>query len=538
MNNKPILLKNGLIIDGTGAPSYRGNVLVENGLIKEISREPIDAAGAETVECSDQAVSPGFIDMHSHNDWFMPSSEKFEYFSPFIEQGITTYVTGNCGFGASVFKPGSEHIELLEDNLFKAGHHGLTWRSMDEYFQHIEQKGLHQNIATLTGHGTTRASLRGYDAAPVKPEERKEILSLIEESMEQGSRGVSLGLGYAPDIFTTFEEQKEVAETVKKHNGFITSHVRAFSTISGAYPVKPFGQPHNLKALEEMITLARETGVRMHISHLIFVGKKTWKTLDKALSLIDKAIDEGLDIHFDTYAHHCGATVITGILPEWFMAEVPAAYENKKLLRQAKNLMNLSFALLGFNADDMQLTAANHPDMDQYNGMFVSNIAQDRKEKNFKTYIELAKKSDSTARMLLHKYSNREIILELMRHRASHFMTDAWIEPEGIQNPGAFGCFPRFLQLARESGVISLEETVHKLTGKNAAQAGINDRGILKKGLAADITIFDEKNITDNTTLENSSARPTGIDMVFLNGKKILEKGEAIPGVFAGSVIR
>ncbi len=538
MNNKTILLKNGLIIDGTGAPAYAGDLLIEKGLIKDISHESIDAPAAESIDCSGRAVSPGFIDMHSHNDWFMPSSEKFDYFSPFIEQGITTYIAGNCGFGTSVFQPGSEHIKLLEDNLFKAGHHGLTWRSMDEYFQHIEKTGLHQNIAALTGHGTTRASVRGYDAAPMKPEEKKEILSLIEESMEQGSRGVSFGLGYAPDIFTTFEEQKEVAETVKKHNGFITAHVRAFSTISGAYPVIPFGKAHNLKAIEEMINLARETGVRMQISHLIFVGKKTWKTLDKALSLIDKAIDEGLDIHFDTYAHHCGATVITGILPEWFMAEVPAAYENKKLLRRAKNLMKLSFALLGFNADDMQVTAANHPDMDQYNGMFVSQIATERKKKNFETYIELAQKSNSTARMLLHKYSNHEIILELMRHRASHFMTDAWIEPEGIQNPGAFGCFPRFLQLARETGVISLEETVHKLTGKNAARAGIKDRGILQKGLAADITVFDKENIADNTTLENSSARPTGIDMVFLNGKKILEQGKAIPGVFAGSVLK
>ncbi len=538
MNNKEkILLKDGSIVDGTGAAAFRGNILIEKDRISEISEKPI-TADAEEIDCQGKVITPGFIDMHSHQDWFMPSAEKFEFFAPFIEQGITTYVTGNCGFGAAGFRRETEYIELLEDNLFSAGHSGISWRSLDNYFQHIEEKGLHQNIVTLSGLGTTRASIRGYDASPMKVEEKKEILSLLEESMDQGSRGVSFGLGYAPDIFTTFEEQKEIAEMVERKNGFITSHVRAFSTISGAYPVKPFGKAHNLLALEEMINLARETGVRMHISHLIFVGKKTWKTLDKALSLIDKAIDEGLDIHFDTYAHHCGATVVTGILPEWFMAEVPHAYEDPKLLRKCRNLMKLSFALLGFNAEDMQIAAANHPDMEQYNGMFVADIARDRKQKDFNAYIDLASKSNSTARMLLHKYSNREIVLELMRHRASHFMTDAWIEPEGLQNPAAFGCFPRFLQLARESGVISLEETVYKMTGKNAKQAGIADRGFLKNNMAADITVFDWNQVADETTLENSSQRPTGIDLVLINGKKVLENGEARKDVLAGSVIR
>lgn len=537
MNNKKILLSGGTIVDGTGSPAFTGDILIENDTISAVSREPVSAE-AEKIDCSGKVVSPGFIDMHSHQDWFIPSAEKFEYFAPFIEQGITTYVTGNCGFGAAGFQKETGHLDLLENNLFAAGHGGITWRSHEDYFQHCEKKGLHQNMVTLTGHGTTRASLRGYDASPMKDEERKKILALLEESMDQGARGVSFGLGYAPDIFTTFEEQKEVAELVKKKNGFITCHVRAFSTISGAYPAKPFGKAHNIIALEEMIRLARETGVRMHISHLIFVGKKTWKTLDKALELIDKAIDDGLDIHFDTYAHHCGATVITGILPEWFMAEVPAAYENPRLLRKIRNLMKLSFALLGFNTADMQIAAANHPDLDRFNGMFISEIARERKEKDFLTYIELAKKSDSSARMLLHKYSNREIVLELMRHRASHFMTDAWIEPEGLQNPAAFGCFPRFLQLARETGVISLEEVIHKMTGKNAAQAGITDRGYLQKGMAADVTIFDWNSVEDKTTLEDSSRRPTGIETVFINGGKVVEKGEARKDPMAGRVLR
>jgi len=531
-----ILLKNGTIVDGTGALSYTGDILIEGDSIKEVSSNPIDI-NCETLDCSGKVISPGFIDMHSHNDWFMPSAENHNFFSPFLEQGITTFVGGNCGYGAAGFKKDTEHLDLLENNLFKAGHKGISWRSLEEYFQHIEKKAMPQNMAILAGHGTARTSVRGYDASPLKTNEEKEILYLLEESLDNGARGVSFGMGYAPDIFMTFEEQKKVAQLVKRKNGIITSHVKAFSSISGAYPLKPFGTAHNLLALKEMLDLARETGVSMHISHLIFVGQRTWKTLDKAMKMIDGAIAEGLDIHFDTYAHHCGATVITGILPDWFMAQVPEAYNNKKLLKKARNLMKLSFKLLGFNDSDMQVAAANYPEYDQYNGMFIRDIAEKRKEKYFETYINMAKGSDSTARLLMHKYSNRDVILELMKHINCHFMTDAWIEPEGLQNPGAYGSMPRFLQLARETNVISLEETIHKLTGKNAQQAKITDRGFLKKGMAADVVVFDWKEIADNTSIEKSDARPTGIDFVFINGHRVLNNGQALVDENHGKIL-
>ncbi len=340
--------------------------------------------------------------------------------------------------------------------------------------------------------------------------EGDEIIRLLDEAMEQGARGVSFGMGYAPDIFSTPEEQVRVAETVKKHDGIITVHVRAFSKVSGAYPLKPFGKPHNIIALEEWIHLARKTGVRLQISHLIFVGKRTWPTLEKALGLIDGAIRDGLDVRFDTYAHHCGATVITGILPEWFMAEVPAAYDDKKMLKKTRMLMKISFALLGFNTSDMRLASANHPDLDRYNGMFLSEIARERGMSDFENYIDLAKKSDSTARMLLNKYSNGHIIEELMKHPASNFMTDAWIEPSGLQNPAAFGCFPAFLGIAREKGAITLEAAVNKMTGANAERMKIPGRGLLKKGMAADITVFDWKTVGDSP----DGGRPSGIDRV------------------------
>jgi len=536
MKTKAILLKEGTIVDGTGAQSFEGDLLIKGNLIEKVSSKSIKT-DALIINCKGKVISPGFIDLHSHNDWFMPSSEHFNYFSPFIEQGITTYVTGNCGIGAFGFKENSSHLHHFDDQLQTAQMKSFQWRTLDEYFKFLEKKGIHQNIATLTGSGSVRTSIKGHDASRFNENEEKDFLYLLEESIDHGARGVSFGIGYAPDIFMTLKELKTIGQLAKKKNRIITSHIKAFSSISGAYPANPFGMAHNLRAMEDMIKLSRLTGVSMHLSHLIFVGKQTWKTHEKALKLFNKAHAEGLDITFDTYGHHCGATIIVGMLPDWFMAHVPEAYDNKKLLYQARLLMKTAFILLGFNEDDIQLMAARDSSMSKYNGMFLGEIARERNEDFFKTFITLAKKSNGLARILVHKYSNKEIIEELMKHPQSHFMTDAWIEPEGLQNPAAFGTMPRLLQIARDSGVISLEETIYKMTGKNAHRIGITDRGVLAKGKAADIVVFDWNTIKDNTTEEETEAQPTGIEEVFINGKRLLKKGKAQKNVKAGMVL-
>jgi N-acyl-D-amino-acid deacylase len=525
MKTGKILLKNGCVVDGTGKKGFTGHVLIEGDKILEVS-ESLPEVECEVMDCTDKVISPGFIDIHSHMDWFLVSNDKPEFTDPFIRQGITSFVAGNCGYGAAGFKKDTPFRHILEDNLFKAGHKGLKWDSHTEYFDFLKRSGLSHNLLTFTGHGTTRTSVRGYDASPMTPGEISEVLKLLEESMDQGAHGVSFGFGYAPDIFCTHDELKTVAELVKKKEGILTVHMRAASAVSGAYPLKPLGTPHNLIALKEVLDLALETGVKLQISHLIFVGSRSWKTVGKAVDMIDTAIRKGADVGFDMYAYGCGASVITGILPDWFMAELPDAYHNKKLLRKLNLLMNVSFKLLGFDTRDIQIASSNHPDLAEYNGLFLFDIAKKRKVSQFKNYIDFAEMSNSTARVLMHKYATDEIICELMQHPAAYFMTDAWVEPEGNQNPAAFGCFPRLLQLAREKKVLSLEETVYKMTGKSAERMGIKDRGTLKQNLAADIVIFDWNKVTDNNSREMTDQTPTGIETVFINGKQVLQNGK------------
>jgi N-acyl-D-amino-acid deacylase len=531
----PILLKNGLIVDGTGKKGWIGNLLIRGNRIEKITERDIKIR-CKTIDCTGKVIAPGFIDMHSHNDWVLPSKGKTELKIPFTLQGITTFVGGNCGFSAAGFKKDSQHMALIR-NLFKDAYDDIYWKSVTDYFNYLDKTGITHNLILLAAHGTTRISMRGYASSPLVKEEMKEMLSLLEEAMDQGAQGVSLGLGYEPGIYAPMEELGEIARLVKKKDKILTVHAKALSAISGAYPLKPFGKPHNLIALEELIELARCTGVKLQISHLIFVGKKTWNTFPKALSIIDKAISQGVDVKFDTYPYHCGASIINSLLPPWFLARIPRIFDNKTALKRLKIEFRLMEKFLGFGFADIQITCANHPELNEFNGMFLSDIARERGLSQVDNYIDFVRKSKGTARVLMHHYSSPDIIQGLMKHPAALFMTDAWVDLSGVQNPAAFGCFPRFLQIARETKVISLEEAVHKMTGANSERFNIRNRGILKEKLPADITLFNWDTIKDNTTISGTDAAPTGIEDVFINGMHVVKKEKINTALRPGQVI-
>jgi N-acyl-D-amino-acid deacylase len=303
--------------------------------------------------------------------------------------------------------------------------------------------------------------------------------------------------------------------------------------------ISPFDgyEPHNLLAIDEMLNVARETGVRLQISHLIFVGTRTFKTCEDGLKRIDKAIKQGVDVKFDTYSYHCGQSIINVILPAWFLAKGPQAYNDKKMLSKLKSEFGLIQRFLGFGNNDIQITYADSEELNQYNGMFLEEIARKRGMDWFDNTMDVAQKSKGVAAVLNHRYSNLPIIETLMRHPASLFMTDVLPASQGIQNPAFSGNFPRFFQLAREKNIISLEEAVYKMSGATAERYRIKDRGFLKEGLAADITVFDWKNIRDNNTLTETSKAPTGIEAVFINGKQVVSKGKVNGAIKAGKII-
>jgi N-acyl-D-amino-acid deacylase len=528
------LLKNGLIVDGTGKKAFTGDLLIGNESIEVLTPGEILFDG-RAVDCSGKVVAPGFIDMHSHMDWVLPIQGHPELKTPFIAQGVTTFVAGNCGFGVAGFKRNSPFREMITSRT--RGMFDLDWETMGPYFELLTVQGLSHNLVNLAGHGTSRTSIRGFEASPLSSEETKELLGLLEESMDEGAFGVSLGLQYEPGIFATLDELKQVARLVEKKDKILTVHLKAYSSLSGTYPLKFFGRPHNLLAIEDMLELARETGVRLQVSHLIFVGSRTWDTCEEALELIDGAIAEGVDVRFDTYAYHCGTSVINVFMPEWFLSRVPEAFDSRASLLRLRAETTLIEKLLGFGYRDIQVTDTRHPSLEKYNGMFANDIAAERGLSPFENFIDIARMSDGRARVLNHRYSNLDNLKLMMRHPASLFMTDATPAPSGVQNPGAFGNFPRFLQYAREFGLLSLEECVHKMSGASAERFGLRDRGILREGAAADITVFDWDAVHDNNTRTVTDRKPTGIEHVFINGKAVMAGGRLEPGVLAGKVL-
>lgn len=531
-----ILLKKGLIVDGTGRKSFIGDVLINGNTIEAVTTNDLKFRG-RTVDCAGMVIAPGFIDAHSHNDWVMGRRDHSKFTIPFTAQGITTFVTGNCGFGVAGFEKNTRFRDLIEQGGRLFNNTDIPWSTMDEYFTSVRRQGLTHNMVNLTGHGTSRMSIRGFKPTPMNREEMKKLLCLLNETMEQGSHGVSLGLQYEPGIFATDEELTQIARLVKKHDRIMTVHMKAYSSLSPTYPLIPFGKAHNLLALNEMLKLARETGVRLEVSHLIFVGSDTWDTCGKALDMIDKAARDGVDVKFDTYAYHCGASIINVILPAWFLGRVPEVFNDKSALRRLKIEFMVIKKLLGFGYEDIQITNAGKPDLDKYNGMFLEEIAKSRNMDQFDNYIDLAKRTEGKAGVLNHRYSNLENIKELMRHPAALFMTDAWATPEGVQNPAAYGCFPRFLQYARDFRNISLEEAVRKMTGASADRFNLKRRGFLREGYAADITVFDWKGVKDNNTDKNTSSAPSGIAAVFINGKQVLDRGAVDGSMLAGTVL-
>lgn len=528
------LLKNGLIADGAGQKGFTGNLLIKGRRIEEVSQAPI-AVNCPTLDCTGKVVAPGFIDAHSHMDWILPLQGHEELKSPFIAQGCTTFVAGNCGYGVAGFRRSSKYKKQLTPGLFPDSQ--MPWDTMAEYYTHLRSSGMSHNLANMAGHGTIRASMRGQDPSPLTGEEVQELLALLEQAMDEGAAGVSLGLQYAPGLFAPIDEIRRVAQLVKNKDKVLTVHGRAYSWLSAEYEFNPSGPPHNLLALKEMIGVARQTGVRLQYSHLMFAGTNSHDTYRQCLDAIDAAIAEGLDVQTDSYPYHCGNSVLSVILPKWFRENLPDNYRNPETLKRLEAELSALSLLVGLSYTDIQITSAGHPDLKQYDGMFLSEIAQKRGGSPFETFVEFAEKSgERDTRVLLHKYSNMDIVDALMQHPACLFMTDA-IPGKENRNPAAYGAFPLFLQYGRERKRISLEQAVRKMTGATADRFHLKDRGYLKKGSAADITVFDWTTVKDNSTSSEFSQAPTGIEAVFINGRQVLQDGRVDGGAQAGQLL-
>ncbi|MBQ6927012.1 MAG: amidohydrolase family protein [Oscillospiraceae bacterium] len=520
-----VLFKNGSIYDGSGEAPFTGDVLIEDDTILEVGGS-IEAEADKVVDLTGLQICPGFIDAHSHNDFFYDREDAEKFYKPFIEQGITTQITGNCSFSPFGADPDTPYRDKIGGGLFDA----KAPCSFAEFKKRAAGR-LYVNLVPLIGQGSVRAGIAGYDPAPFTPEQIEKELGFVREAMEGGAFGGSFGFMYEPDRYAREDEILAFAKEIAKYGGIVTVHPRACSIVSADYPLLT-KKSHLEMGLDEAVDIMEKSGCRLEYSHLIFTGQRSWKLLDKMLDTFYRERRKGYPIAYDNYAFHYGASVITVVFPEWY-AQLSKAEAAKPVNRFKLQLTILMYRkVLGIDWDDMVIAyiSDEHP---EYEGKTIPQAAAEEGLSNLDMYLKLVDLSDRAGSIYLGKYYNEEIVRRLMEDELSVFMTDAWVVEKGLQNIAAFQTFPQFFVLAKRYG-IPAEKIVHKMTGATADRYGIPQRGYLRPGCRADLTIIDLDAMRVDE--KKPDAKPGGIVHVYVNGRPVLENGAYI-GAQAGEVI-
>jgi len=512
-----LIVRGGTVVDGSGAPRFRADIAIDAGRIAEViaDRESDQVNAVREIDAGGLVVSPGFIDLHSHSDWVAPIPEHAAILKPFLMQGVTTFVGGNCGFSVAPVR--SRARQILDES------------------GHLNRQGRALNMAQLAGHGSIRLCVMGADPGEPSPEQLREMQAMLERAMADGAVGLSTGLGYFPGMIAKPRELAAMARVAGAAGGVLTSHLRAYSTRSLSFQSEV---PHNLLAVREMVEVARETGVPLQISHLIFVGRRTWPTASETLADIERAASDGVDVAFDTFPYTCGNTTIRVIFPAWSQPHLEELLDRSDGWAQLRDGFQ---PLRTFIAEGVQLMWAVKPELAHLEGKFFGEIADAMKLGPVEAYLTIARESGTRARVLNHLYSgdddgNEGALRAAMSHRLNAFEMDTILTSRGHHNPASFGTYPRILgYYVRELGLLRLEDAIYKMTGMAAQRMRLKERGLVRKDYAADLCIFNPATIGCAADSRVPDQHPAGIQHVLVNGRALIENGKWCgDGVLAG----
>jgi N-acyl-D-amino-acid deacylase len=529
MKKLDLLIKNGTVFDGTGAEPFEADIGVAGDKIAFIdknskfkiqnSKKFIDAKGL--------AVAPGFIDTHAHSEFALLADPRAE---GKLSQGITTEINGNCGLSAAPLY--GEAFEHREKDLKELGIKE-RWSTLEEYFRILEGRGIALNFVTLAGHGNIRASVVGYKDRKPTAFELKKMRALLQKTIDAGAIGLSTGLIYPPGIYSDTDELVSLAKSFSKDRLIYTSHMR--SEGKGL-----------IESIKEIIRIAKEADIRVHISHVKTSGKENWDKIDEAISLINSAREKGLKVTCDRYPYTASSTDLDTILPSWTYEG--GAEEELRRLKSPSVLEKIKKEILH-----------GHPDNDYWTKVSVSSVSsQKNKWMEGKTLSYISRKInkspvDALFKILIEEKLRAGAIFSTMSEdnlrrflslpyatigSDSSARSMSGITYDGKPHPRGFGSFPRFLgKYVRDEGLMNMSEAIHKITMLPAKTFGINERGVLKKGAFADIVVFDTGKIIDRATFDKPFLKSEGIHYVVVNGVPAVWKGK-FTGAAAGKILR
>jgi N-acyl-D-aspartate/D-glutamate deacylase len=523
-----VLLRDALIVDGTGAQPFEGDVGIRGESIEYVGRRGATPPnGATAVDCGGLVLAPGFIDVHTHSDvsyLLDPLADSK------LRQGVTTEVVGNCGFSPYPVTPGSR--SLLEEFVRGLGtpQVDLEWTDVAGYADVVRAAAPVINVAPLVGHGALRIATAGVADVPVDGLLLEPMANLLVAGLEQGAFGLSSGLTYVPSSFAPPEEIHALAAAVSRFDAVYATHARVTDTMFGTF--------------DEAIEVGRVTGARVQYSHVALNDPRQWGRADEVAARFSAAHDAGVDVGYDVYPYAASASSLTQYLPGWLQERGEDGLREMvgvgSTFRRARDeLARGLFGRIPWDWERVVVSLAGPGDED-LEGLTIADAAAKRGREPEELCLDLCARHGNAAQVVLF-YRDEADVATFLTHPLAVVGSDgramAATEP-GRPHPRSFGTYPRLLgRYVRDHGALGLAEAVHKSTLAPAQRLGLRQVGQIASGTRADLVVFDPGSIADTASWTEPKQHPHGVRHVWVSGRQVLADGR-LTGERPGRVLR
>jgi len=527
-----IIIRNGQVVDGSGRPGYKADVAIKNDRIARIGNLRA-AKAAREIDARGQVVAPGFIDM-------LGQSEQYVLIDPRamskVMMGVTTEITGE---GESI-APINDRILKEQEDFNRRYKLTVDWRTFDEYFKRLDQQGAGVNLGTFVGATQVREYVIGYDNRPPTPAELGQMKQLVADAMKDGALGLSTSLQYVPARFAKTDEIVELAKVAHQYGGIYISHQRSEANAID-------------DSMKEVFAIARRASIPAEIWHFKTAYKKNWGRMPEMLERIANARRQGLKITADIYPYVAGSTSLSACLPPWALEggtdkmvarlKDPTTRDRlkKEISSDAKDWENIYLGSDG--PSGILIGSVTNRELEQWQGKRLSEIAAAQNKEPLDALFDFIIADHGQTGAIFFMMSEDDMKAALKSPFVSICTDSGARATDGPlagskSHPRGWGTYPRILgRYVRDEKLISLETAIHKMTGLSAAKVGLKQRGFLRAGYFADITIFDPKTVIDRATFEDPNQYPVGINYVIVNGKVEVDNGQRTP-VNSGRVLR
>ena len=516
-----VVIRGGIVYDGTGSPGRRADVGLRGDRIAAVG-DLASLPASSVIDASGLAVAPGFINMLS---WSTESLLVDGRSQGELREGVTTQIFGEgSSMGPMTPEMKRRAIEQMGDLKYS-----ITWTSLSEYLQRLEEQGISQNVASFIGATTIREHVIGLEDKPPTPAQLDEMRALVREEMKAGALGIGSSLIYAPAFYASTDELVELCKVAAQYRGKYISHIRSEGN-------------RLLEAIDELIRISREANIPAEIYHLKAAGQANWPKMDRAIGRIEAARKEGLRITADMYAYTAGATGLDASMPPWVLdGGIEAAYKRladpemrKKIaaaIRTPSDEWENLYRAAG-SADRVLLVEFKSDALKPLTGKTLAEAAKLRGEDPVDTIMNLVREDRSRVGAVYFMISEDNIRKQIVLPWVSFGSDAASTAPElpftkSSTHPRAYGNFARVLgKYVRDDHVLTLPDAIRKLSGLPASNLELDRRGFLKEGMFADVVVFDPAAIADRATFENPHQYAVGVRHVFVNGTQVIRNGE------------